>query len=80
VPGDVTVAIEAALLALDCQRPPDTFLSYLSSDDSELAFAALERLISLSGSNCGVDPSAPPAQRTAALATARDALLARCKK
>jgi hypothetical protein len=33
VPGDVTVAIEAALLALDCQRPPDTFLSYLSSDD-----------------------------------------------
>jgi len=80
VPGDVTVAIEAALLALDCQRPPDTFLSYLSSDDSELAFAALERLITLSGSNCGVDPSAPPAQRTAALATARDALLARCNQ
>ena len=78
LPGDVAVAIEAARLALDCQRPPDTFLSFLSSDDRELSFAALERLIALTGSNCGFDPSAPPVQRTAALATARTALDARC--
>ena len=78
VPGDVTVAIESALLALDCQRPPDTFLTYLSSDDHELSFAALERLIALAGSNCGFDPAAPAEQRATALAAARDALLKRC--
>jgi len=80
VPGDVTVAIESALLALDCQRAPDTFLTYLSSDDHELSFAALERLITLAGSNCGFDPSAPADQRTSALAAAREALLKRCNK
>jgi len=79
VPGDVTVSIEAARLALDCQRPSDTFLSLLSSDDHELSFAALERLIALTGSNCGFDPAAAPDARAAALATARAALDQRCQ-
>lgn len=80
VPGDVTVAIESALLALDCQRPPDTFLALLSSPDNELAFAALDRLITLTGSNQGFDPSAPLDSRTPALEAARTALLKRCTK
>jgi hypothetical protein len=79
VPGDVAVSIEAARLALDCQRPPDTFLSLLASDDRELSFAALERLITLTGSNCGFDPAAPPDARATALITARAALAERCK-
>ena len=80
VPGDVTVAIESALLSLDCQRPPDTFLADLASEDNEISFAALDRLIALTGSNCGLDPAAPADQRAAALATAREALLKRCNK
>jgi hypothetical protein len=78
VPSDVRVAIEAALLALDCQRDPSAFLALLADPDRELAFAALDRLIVLTGSNCGFDPAGAPAQRQAGLAAAREALLKRC--
>jgi HEAT repeat protein len=79
LPPDLDVALQAALLALDCARDPQAFLDRLGSPDVELAFAALERLIVLTGSDCGVEPTRPPAERAAALAAARAALEERCR-
>jgi hypothetical protein len=74
---DGRVALEAARLGADPARDPAEFLALLASPDTELAFAALQRLMSITGKDWGVDPGKPPEQRTAALAAARTALLAR---
>jgi hypothetical protein len=79
VPPDLEVALQAALLALDCTRDPGPFLGLLASPDLDVAFAALERLIALTGSDWEVEPTQPPAEREAALRDARAALEARCE-
>ncbi len=71
---DLAVAIEAALLACDGTRPVDSFIGYLASADAETAYAALQRLITLTGNDQGLDVAAPPDQRTQALTRARTAL------
>jgi len=74
---DVRVARHAALLALDPAADPEPFLALLGSDDASLAFAALDRLIVLTGSDCGYDPSATGNERELGLAAARRALAER---
>ncbi|MHC5211574.1 MAG: hypothetical protein ACYTG2_12710 [Planctomycetota bacterium] len=78
LPPDLEVALQAALLALDCTRDPQALLDLLASPDLDVAFAALERLITLTGSDCDVEPTLPPEARAASLATAREALKERC--
>jgi hypothetical protein len=74
-PPDQRVALEAALLQLDASRPPDAFLDMLASEDPSVTYPAVERLIALTGSDQGLDVTAPVAQRAPALTSARDALL-----
>ena len=71
---DLIVAIEAALLATDSDRSLDHLLDLLASEDPAIAYPAVERLIMLTGSDHGVDPSAPSGDRQAPLAAARKAL------
>ena len=75
--ADGKVALQAALLAVDPTRDAGAFVALLASPDNDLAFAALQRLITLTGSSCGVDPLKPPAEREPALAAARRALAER---
>lgn len=75
--ADVHVARHAALLALDPGADPEPFLALLGSDETSVAFAALDRLISLTGSDCGYDPAAPEGDRALGLAAARRALAQR---
>ena len=72
-PPDLKVALEAALLSTDPDRPTDRFLAMLESDP-DTAYPAMERLIVLTGSDHGFDPAADPTTRTAALDKARTAL------
>lgn len=74
---DARAALQAALLACDPQADPGPFLQCLASPDAELAYAALQRLIALTGDDHGLDPSAPPEARADALAAAREALRSR---
>jgi hypothetical protein len=71
---DLAVALEAALLACDASRPADAFLGYLASPDADIAYAALQRLMTLTGGDQGLDPSVPPEGRAEGLARARAAL------
>lgn len=73
-PTDFRVAYEAALLATDPQRSPEGLLSMLSSPDPDIVYPALERLILYTGSDHGLDPTQPTAERANALASARKAL------
>jgi HEAT repeat protein len=78
LPPDLEVALQAALLAVDCARDPGPLLELLASPDLDVAFAALERLITLTGSDWEVEPTRPPVEREAALRDARAALERRC--
>jgi len=71
---DGRVALLAARLASDPTCDPAPFLECLASPDAELAHAALQRLIALTGDDFGLDPAAPPATRAPALDAARAAL------
>ena len=68
-------ALAAAAFRLDPSRGPETLLAQLGSTDVDLAFAAVERLVELTGDDADLDPLAPAAERPAALDRARDALL-----
>lgn len=74
---DARAALLAAQLACDPAADPGPFVECLASPDPDLAYAALQRLIALTGDDHGLDPSAPPAARAAALEAARAALAAR---
>lgn len=74
---DARVALEAARLATDRTHPAEAFLALLASEDTAIAFAALQRLVALTGEGFGLDPTAPAAARTEALAAAARALAAR---
>jgi hypothetical protein len=74
---DGRVALEAARLAADPTRDPSDFLAVLDSPDTELAFAALQRLMTLTGDDYGLDPTQPPELRATALAAARAGLIER---
>lgn len=67
---DFEVAVEAALLGTDPARAPSAFLAMLSSENPDVVYPALERLILYTGSDHGLDPANPPAERTAALDSA----------
>lgn len=71
---DGRAALEAARLATDPARDPSAFLELLASPDTNVAFAGLQRLILLTGSDCGLDPAHPPEARKAALEAAANAL------
>jgi hypothetical protein len=75
--SDGKVALQAALLAVDPARDSEGFVQLLASPDNDLAFAALQRLIALTGSSWGVDPLQAPAERAPGLDAARKALAAR---
>jgi hypothetical protein len=77
LPADGRAALQAALLAADPSRDPQPFLDLLASADPDLAFAALQRLIALTGSDCGLDPAQPPGQRVEAISRAGAALASR---
>ncbi len=62
-PPDLRAATECALLRLDPERSPDAFLDLLVSDDPNLVFPAVERLIALTGGDGGLDPMSPVATR-----------------
>lgn len=74
---DLAVAVEAALLACDLERPTQAFLDLLAHPDPDLAYPAWERLVALTGSDHGLDPLAPPDQRRQAVDAARRALASR---
>jgi HEAT repeat protein len=72
--ADFDVAVEAALLGTDTTRAPTAFLEMLASEDPDVAYPALERLILYTGSDHGLDPASPPADRAVALDSALRAL------
>ncbi|MHC4846316.1 MAG: HEAT repeat domain-containing protein [Planctomycetota bacterium] len=75
--ADVRVARHAALLAIDPAADAEPFLALLGSPDASVAFAALDRLIALTGSDCGYDPASTGSARESGLAAARRALAER---
>jgi len=77
LPTDGRVALEAALLAVDPARDTSAFLAQLASPDTDLAFAALQRLMTLTGDDFGLDPAQPPEARATALQAAAEALARR---
>lgn len=77
MPADLQAALAGARLALDPAASAEPLLALLADEDPSTAFAALERLIRLTGSDHGVDPAAPVADRTEALRRAAEALAAR---
>jgi len=72
---DLAVALVAARWRADPDAAPDALLALLASADAGLAYPALERLVALVGSDCGVDPAQPPEARREAIDKARLALL-----
>jgi hypothetical protein len=52
-------------------------MALLGDGDLSVAYAALDRLIVLTGSDCGYDPGATGEARTLGLAAARKALIER---
>lgn len=72
---DQQAALEAARFALEPERTPDRLMSLLGADP-DTAYPAIERLVSLTGSDQGLVPGQPGPAREAALSRARAALLA----
>ncbi|MDG2150134.1 MAG: HEAT repeat domain-containing protein [Planctomycetota bacterium] len=71
------VSLEAALLALDPNHPSDGFLEMLMSENDAVSYPAIERLIAMTGSDHGLDPSQSLAEREQALQSAKAALATR---
>ncbi|MED5330295.1 MAG: hypothetical protein VX916_03300, partial [Planctomycetota bacterium] len=59
---------------LDAMHPIRPLLDMLGAEDPAIAFAALHVLIEITGSDQGLDPLIPPAERQDALAAAAEAL------
>jgi HEAT repeat protein len=76
LPGQ-RVALEAALLALDASHSSSAFLEMLASENDAVSYPAVERLITMTGSDHGLDPSRPMAEREQALKRAEAALATR---
>ncbi|MFT7464378.1 MAG: hypothetical protein ACI9EF_002734, partial [Pseudohongiellaceae bacterium] len=72
--ADFRVAYEAALVATDAERSPEALVTMLGSEDPDIVYPALERLILYTGSDHGLDPSSSPADRSEAIRSAQKAL------
>ena len=72
--SDLAASIEGALLRLDPMHPIQPLLDMLGAEDPAISFAALHVLIEITGSDQGLDPLIPPAERQDALAAAAEAL------
>ena len=71
---DLRAAIEGARLRLDERADPQGLLALLADADAAVAFAALDRLVALTGDDFGLDPTSPPSSRAEGLAAAAAAL------